>query len=426
LLQYRKGTCSVDFGGCKDEADKQRHKGAGRDLIVFDEVGDFLRSQYLFIIGWNRSPDPGQRSRVLCTGNPPTEPEGLWVIEHWGAWLDPRHPNPAKPGELRWYTTGDEGESIEVDGPGPHLINGELIHARSRTFIRARLSDNPDLTQTGAYAATLAAMPAELRAAYRDGKFDAALKDKPWQCIPTPWVMAAQARWTPKPPPRAVMHAMGVDVAQGGDDNNVIAMCYDGWFDELMVVPGRATPLGSDIAGVVVGKRRDDAIVVLDCGGGYGGAPFQTLQRNGIPVRAYKGAERSSGRSKDGKLRFVNRRTESYWRLRESLDPDQEFGSSVALPRDQQLLADLTAPAYEVGPSGIKLEEAESVKKRIGRSPDKGTAVVLAWWAVQRTVSYLSSSGGSREEMGIPSRRASSVALMGRQHVRRLSHGRIH
>ena len=68
---------------------------------------------------WNRSPDPRQRCRVVVGSNPPTTSEGLWVIKHWGPWLGLLHPRPAKPGELRWFTTGEGGEDVEVDGPGP-------------------------------------------------------------------------------------------------------------------------------------------------------------------------------------------------------------------------------------------------------------------------------------------------------------------
>lgn len=75
----------IDYSRCKDETDKQRHKGDPHDLIVFDEIPDFLESQYTFIIGWNRSANPQQRCRVVCTGNPPTTAEGLWVIKRWAA-----------------------------------------------------------------------------------------------------------------------------------------------------------------------------------------------------------------------------------------------------------------------------------------------------------------------------------------------------
>src|SRR4051794_21010050 len=108
-------------------------KGDPHDLIVFDEGTDFLESQYRFIIGWNRSTDPKQRCRVIVASNPPTTPEGLWVVKYWGPWLDTTHSNPAEPGELRWFTIVG-GEDREVDGPGPHMIEGEAVYARSRNI----------------------------------------------------------------------------------------------------------------------------------------------------------------------------------------------------------------------------------------------------------------------------------------------------
>jgi hypothetical protein len=184
----------IEFSGCEHEEDKQRFKGDPHDLIYFDEGTDFLHSQYRFIVGWNRSADPQQRCRVVVGSNPPTTAEGLWVIKHWAPWLDPVHPRPAAPGELRWFTTAADGEDIEVDGRGPHLVRGQPVAARSRSYIPARLDDNPDLRRIG-YAAVLAGLPEELRLAYRDGNFSAALKDDDFQVIPTAWIEAAQARW---------------------------------------------------------------------------------------------------------------------------------------------------------------------------------------------------------------------------------------
>lgn len=379
----------IDFGGCPEESDKQRYKGTPHDLIAFDEVSDFLKSQYRFIIAWNRSADPAQRCRVLCTGNPPTTAEGLWVIEHWGAWLDPNHPNPAKEGELRWYTTGADGKDVEVDGPGPHFVEGEAqpVYARSRTFIRARLADNPDLAQTN-YDSVLAALPVELRQAYREGRFDLGLKDDPWQVIPTSWIRAAQARWTDKPPANTPQCAIGCDVAQGGDDETVLAPRYDGWYPPLIAVPGRQTPFGKDVAGLVVSHRRHDSTVVIDMGGGYGGATYEHLKENGVEVVAYKGAEKTEARTKDGKLGFVNVRSLTYWRFREALDPSQPEGSPIALPPDPTLVADLTAPKFEVGPRGIAITEKRKLVETLGRSPDRGDAVVMAWASGAKAVTH--------------------------------------
>jgi hypothetical protein len=368
----------IDLGGCQHEGDKQGYKGNPHDLIGFDEVGDFTESQYEFIIGWNRSVDKKQRCRVVAAGNPPTTPEGMWVVRRWAAWLDPRHPNPAEEGELRWFTTGENGKEIEVDGAGPHLIGSELVNAKSRTFIRSTLADNPDLAETD-YDRTLAALPEEYRDAYRDGRFDRALRDAPFQCIPSSWAMAAQARWTPDPPVGVPMTGIGVDVAQGGDDRTVLAPRYDGWFSELIVAEGKSTPTGSEVAALIVGNRRDGASIILDMGGGFGGQTMMRLRDNGIECHSHVGANKATGRTADKKLGFSNLRSQIWWRLREALDPDQPGGSPVSLPPDRELLADLTAPQYEIGPHGIKVEPKESVVKRLGRSPDRGDAVAMAW-----------------------------------------------
>ncbi|MGE8943112.1 hypothetical protein ACO2I3_14460 [Leptospira interrogans] len=64
---------------------------------------------------------------------------------------------------------------------------------------------------------------------------------------------------------------------------------------------------------------------------------------------------------------------------REALDPDQPNGSPIALPDDPVLLGDLTAPTSDILPRGILIESKDDVKARIGRSPDRGDAVVMAW-----------------------------------------------
>src|SRR3546814_3250182 len=59
--------------------------------------------------------------------------------------------------------------------------------------------------------------------------------------------------------------------------------------------------------------------------------------------------------------------------------------SPIALPPDPMLVADLTAPTFTVPPRGIKVESKEDVCKRLGRSTDRGDAVVMAWSAGLKT-----------------------------------------
>jgi hypothetical protein len=129
---------------------------------------------------------------------------------------------------------------------GPHLIRGEPIQARSRTYLPGKLSDNPDLRETG-YAAVLAGLPEELRRAYRDGNFSIGLKDHDYQVIPTAWIEAAQRRWT-RQPPRTPMTAMGVDVSGGGADQTVVAVRHGGWYAPLLRRKGVEVRDGSDVA----------------------------------------------------------------------------------------------------------------------------------------------------------------------------------
>lgn len=387
ILRYKTSKQLIEFAGLQLEKDKEAHKGIPHDLIAFDELPDFSETQYEFVIGWNRTTDPRQRCRVVNTGNPPTRAKGMWVIKRWGPWLDPKHPRPALDGELRWYLKNEKGEEIEVDGRGPHMIGNRSTIAKSRTFIRSRLEDNPDLVRTD-YDATLAALPKELRAAYRDGRFDASLKDHPFQVIPTAWIQAAQERWTDKSAEGVPMCAMGVDPVGGGKDRFVIAMRFDAWYAPLDVTPGDEIKLGSQMAGRVVMLRKDSADIVLDMGGGYGGGCFQTLHENDIPVITYKGAEGSTKRTQDNKLKFSNKRTEAYWRFREALDPDQKGGSPMALPPDQELLAELTTPTFEVSAHGLSIMSKEEVCEILGRSPDKADAVIMAWHSGARAATH--------------------------------------
>lgn len=367
---------SLEFGGLQLEDDKERHKGRARDLYGFDEICDFTQTQYTFVIGWNRSTEDGQRCRVVATGNPPTRPEGFWVLKRWGAWLDPNHPRPAKAGELRWYTSDDLGNEIEVEGRGPHVLpdTAKPVFARSRTFIRSKVTDNPDLVRSG-YQAQLDALPAELRAAYRDGNFKAQISDDDWQVIPTAWIEAAMQRWENKIP-RLAMTVMAVDVAPGGGDQRVIGWRYAGWIAPLDA-KREQDKTGRNTAADVVRHRRDRCPVIVDLGGGWGGAAVVAMKDNGIFVVPFNGVESTTRRSRCGKYTCRNKRAWATWNLREELDPSQEGGSAIALPPDAELKADLASYRYEITSGGILIEPKEKQKERIGRSPDKGDTVIM-------------------------------------------------
>jgi hypothetical protein len=209
--------------------------------------------------------------------------------------------------------------------------------------------------------------------------------------IPTDWVRQAQARWQPKPPKGIPMCAIGVDASGGGQDPMVQAIRYDGWYAPLVKTPGEQMPKdkpGAFGAALVVAERRDDAMVTIDMGGGFGAPMYEHLVNNRVECTAYKGAEATSKRTADRKLGFTNVRSAAYWAFREALDPGQPGGSPIALPPDPRLLAGLCAPTFEVTPRGIQLEAKskreggkKGVVERLGFSTDEADAVIMAWWA---------------------------------------------
>ena len=362
----------IEFGSTPALDDWNKYQGRPHDLLIFDEAANFLEGQVRALLGWLRSVDPNQRCQALLTFNPPTSADGRWIIEFFAPWLDPKHPAPADPGELRWFATID-GDDVEVESGEPFTHKGELIQPMSRTFIPSRVSDNPYLMGTG-YMATLQALPEPLRSQMLYGDFQAGIEDDPWQVIPTAWVEAAMARWKPlDKKPR--MDSLGVDVARGGRDNTVIARRHGMWFDEALAYPGTQTPDGPTVAGLVIAASRDGAPIHLDVIG-VGSSPYDFLTQANQPVMGVNVAEKAMGTDKSGRLRFFNQRSELWWKMREALDPNNNTG--IALPPDNRLRADLCAPTWELSGSTVKVESREDIIDRIGRSPDWASAYVLA------------------------------------------------
>jgi hypothetical protein len=366
----------IEFGANQHAGDELGWQGQPFDLKVFDEACQFLESQVRFHLGWLRTTDSGQRVRALLATNPPVDADGDWIIGVFRPWLDITHPRPARPHELRWFVTAPDGTDLEVKDSTPVELAGVKLVPMSRSFIPAALKDNPYLVNTN-YQAKLDGLPEPLRSAVRDGNFMAARQDADFQVIPTAWILAAQQRWRPDGGRGITMTAMAFDPAGGGDDAAELCWRHGGWYAQLVTARGEATADGSASAATILRHRRDSAPVIVDVGGGYGGAVTLRLKDNAIAHVGFNGAQTSTRATMDGELQFANKRAEAWWRLREALDPDRDGGSVIALPPDAELRADLAAPTYEVSARGILIESKDALRKRLGRSPGKGDAVVM-------------------------------------------------
>lgn len=370
----------IEFAAVQYEDDKKHWRGRPHDLYAFDEATEFTRGQFEYIIGWLRSTDPDQRCRVILTFNPPEDESGSWVVDYFLPWIaylfpdDFTHPNPAKPGELRWYATIDGKETECKDGE-QFNHNGETIKPLSRTFIPSRLVDNPHLANTN-YATVLQSLPEPLRSQVLYGDFAAARQANPWQVIPTTWVRLAQKRWIETDKPDVKLSGVGVDVARGGKDKLSISKRYANWFDKVVAIPGVNVEDGPKAAELVrqsLGEETPGYINIDVIG--VGTSAYDSLNpmyKSVIPINAAS-SSRYTDRSK--RLKMRNLRAEYYWRMREALDP--EHGDNLALPPGNDILADLCAATYTNTTAGIQIEDKEKIKARIGRSPDVGEAILL-------------------------------------------------
>lgn len=380
-MRYRRDDILVEFGALEKPGSEKAWRGRAHDLIAFDEGGELSQEKISFVLGWLRSTDPGQRCRAIIASNPPTGGTGDWMLVWFAPWLDPLFPEPAAPGELRWAIQVGE-ETQWKDGPGITEVDGEQYTHESRTFIPARLNDNPYLKDTN-YRARIQNMPEPLRSQLLNGDFLAGREDHAWQVIPTAWVVAANERWNAAEQKRRAMIALAADVALGGGDQTVFAALHaDAWFAPLVTRQDKDMPdkskLPAEIAAQMVLMRKDAADLSVDGTGGYGsGVRSHLVKDHEIECAYVVFSAGSQMMTEDGKLGFKNLRSQIYWQFREALDP--EFGSELKLPPNARLMAGLTAVRYHIRGTEIVIETKNEIIKRIGASPDEADAVVIAW-----------------------------------------------
>ncbi len=381
--QWRFGERIISLRSMQYEDDWKKYQGQPLDLLAIDEAAEFGENPVRNLTGWLRN-SSGKFTLVLLTFNPPTTSEGEWIIRYFAPWIDPLYAHPAESGEIRWLAHIPDGnqERIVERKNGETFVDektGEMIYPISRTFIKASRHDNPYLGEE--YERRLSGLREPLRTMVKEGDFTVGMQDDAWQVIPTNWVLEAQERWRQTEKPDVALRAIGVDVAHGGADSTVIAPLYGVWFDNLLVYPGGATPDGDSVAKYTDNVWDKAAPIAVDAIG-YGASAADTMVNWGMaPIPINFGAA-SDRRDKSQRFQFFNQRAECYYALMYALDPDS--GEDICLPPSRTLRSDLCAVRYKNVRGKIQLEEKVKIKERLGRSPDEGDAVVLAWRAAQQ------------------------------------------
>lgn len=201
--------------------------------------------------------------------------------------------------------------------------------------------------------------------------------------VPLSWVEAANGRWLDLEDSGTLANLnvdqIGIDVARQGEDDSVFALRSGDVITELITHHIDDT---MQLVGQIVPhlRRHSIAHAVVDVIGIGAGVYDRLHEQYPERVSYFNARERTDLIDRSETWSFVDKRSASYWKLRESLDP--AYNSVVALPPDDKLIGDLTTPKWYAMSNGrIQVESKEDIKKRISRSTDTGDAVAYAFWA---------------------------------------------
>lgn len=158
------------------------------------------------------------------------------------------------------------------------------------------------------------------------------------------------------------------DVARYGSDETVIVVRRG---DHVRIHKTYTSRSLMETVGHIIEACREYStpgmrVVVDDAG--LGGGVTDRLREVGVKVDPFNGAQTAN----DSRL-YPNRRSEAWFAFAESIH-------NVDLDQDEQLSSDLVAPKYALDSAGRRVVEAkDKTKKRLGRSPDRADAVLMAF-----------------------------------------------
>lgn len=191
--------------------------------------------------------------------------------------------------------------------------------------------------------------------------------------VPLHVVEAAQLRQV-HADPHLHLNTIACDVARFGDDETVIATRTGMRVRLTRTYNGKAT---TETAGWLLREVRKyppvSVSVVIDDAGVGGGVTDIVREKLAadpqyciVPVTAYNG-----GHAAFVPDEYPNRRSELWFTMAERLP-------ELDLDTDDQLTADLSSPTYKMDSSGRRVVESKDLTKaRLGRSPDRGDAVLM-------------------------------------------------
>jgi hypothetical protein len=222
-------------------------------------------------------------------------------------------------------------------------------------------------------------------------------EDGELQVVRPSWLAFHQEAWNQEKPP---VQCFGLDLAASDHgDKTVLAAGGAGGVHKLHTVQKANT---MDTCAWVLRTARDSygldlplmrVWVCVDMDG-IGKGVGDRLKELGVKVIEFHG-----GSSAEDHQHYKNRRAEAYGELGRRLNPEGPWGDEpFALPLDDELARDLTAPEKIYGSDGMRfgitpkrrqhgmVYRGDTLTEKLGRSPDKGDAVAMMYEAVRFAV----------------------------------------
>lgn len=217
------------------DTDVFNYQGAEIALICFDELTHFSDYSFFYMLSRNRSTS-GVKPYVRATCNPDVD---SWVADFISWWIDPEtgYPIEERGGKLRYFIRSDN--KIIWGSSEEELIDKGYAKAdiKSVTFIPSKLEDNKILMERDpSYLANLKALSRVEQERLLNGN---------WKIKPAAgqYFKRSEVEIIPTMPTDIISVVRGWDLAATSDKE------------------GRES---AKTAGVLLGKRRDGTIVVLD------------------------------------------------------------------------------------------------------------------------------------------------------------------
>jgi len=279
-----------------------------------------------------------------------------------------------------------------LDGEEFFVAEGDKIPDEYWPHVEALIPGQMDLKKFD----TIMQVPDETERRWSgEGKFP--LEDAEFQIIVPSWLEKPCAMWVDHKD-KIEVTALGLDLAASvkGDSTVLVSGGPLGIKDiyktqkvdsmeTLSWVVSCCKSMGIDL-------KKGDVPIAIDAIGAGGGAMASLMEMNGAVVYAMKG-----NRTAENAALYCNVRAELYGTLGERLNPDSAHLDPFMIPNDDELREELTAHEKhfiadmtrfyctpKVRAKG-QFANVQTIKERIGRSPDIADAVVLCYHAIRDT-----------------------------------------